>query len=381
MSLIHPNRETGKGRDGFFLVGVLVFCFLLIPVVALLAQSSRAVALGTNSANHQLKLEFLAEGLSDLVASKLSSDPGFLARFEDGSAVGCSFDDMIFTFAMQDHDGKIDLNNAGSELLKAGFRAAGIADDKAELLQRFVEAFRSNTASTDVLRDHPNLPSLKHAPFERIEELNDIVVGLDLPPIDFEPYFTVYKRGGNLEQATAVKSLQAVLEASMDIEEQVAADNKSFDYVDVVVTASSRRPEQGYRLRKTYARLAAAGEVRGLAKSVLSLSGNPDENAGEASQTCEALLGIAKSEVSNAGLPGADAWVLSSPQRGEGGPPFDKLRGRMRGASRVWRPPHRLAMLGTSPRGEKRERAVNARFQQWMLAGDSVEIRGASPDA
>jgi hypothetical protein len=42
-------------------------------------------------------------------------------------------------------------------------------------------------------------------------------------------------------------------------------------------------------------------------------------------------------------------------------------------------PPHRLALLGTSPRGEKRARAARARFQHPFLIRDCSALVGEMP--
>ena len=280
-----------RNRDGFFLVGVLVFLFILIPVIALFAQSSRAVAKSTSAADQRFRIAFLASGLAEALASRLTSDRDLVNRFRSEGAIGCVLGQRLFQFRIGDHDGKIDLNNAGSELLKAGFKAAGLSDDNAETLQQFTEAFRSNASMPDAAQAS-DLPSLKHAPFERIDELNDAISALKLAPIDFGPYFTVYKRAGNLEYDSASASLKAAVDASPEIREQVATDNGSFDYIDVTVDVTQANAGR-FALMNTYMRLAAAGEVRAIASKNLSTGGaavalNPETPTA----TCGALLGI-----------------------------------------------------------------------------------------
>lgn len=288
-----PSNASEKDTDGFFLVGVLAFCFILIPVIATFAQSSKAIARSASGANERFKIEFLAAGLAEALASKLTLDHDLVGSFQAAGSVDCQFQQAVFRFKIQDHDGKIDLNNADSGLLKIGFKAAGLSDEHAGLLQQYTEAFRSNSYSPDAGSALSNLPSLKHAPFERIEELNDAIAALKLAPIDFEPYFTVYKLMGNLEYETAAKPLQAIADASPEIKAQLATDNGSFDYLDVRVDV--RHNGRSYAFLDTFVRLSVAGEVREIARNDLPVEvGMPPLSSLDNSTTCESLLGLGK---------------------------------------------------------------------------------------
>jgi hypothetical protein len=138
-----------------------------------------------------------------------------------------------------------------------------------------------------------NLPTPKHAPFERIEELNDAVASLKLPAIDFEPFFTVYKPAGNLEYPTAAKRLRDIIDASPELQQLAAADNGSFDYIDIAVEAGRENGRQRYVFLDTYARLSVPGEVRRIASKELASDSRTELSGLELnSLPCESLLGV-----------------------------------------------------------------------------------------
>lgn len=288
----NPNRSGDKRNEGFFLVGVLVFCFILIPVIATFAQTSRTAASATDAANEGYKIEFLAAGLTEAFASRLGTDRNFLRQFADYDSISCQFQNLAIRFRLQDHDGKIDLNDASSALLIAGFKAAGVSDQQAQILQQFVEASRSNNSlAPEAAEALSSLASLKHAPFERVEEVNDAIEALKLAPIDLQPFFTIYRRAGDVEYNTAAKSLRDIIDATPQIKDQVSPDNGSFSYLDIVVDAA--RPNGiRYALLKTYVRLTEQGDVREVASKVLH--GDPTEPSAREYRTefCGSLLGL-----------------------------------------------------------------------------------------
>ena len=72
-----------RSKDGFTLIGVLVFCLILIPVCATLAQSSRSLARGVRGGVDAFKRELLAAGLADAVAAKVGSNRTLFDRLNE----------------------------------------------------------------------------------------------------------------------------------------------------------------------------------------------------------------------------------------------------------------------------------------------------------
>lgn len=276
------------GRDGFALVGVLVFCFILIPVCAVLAQSSRNFAHGVRSDVDSFREELLAGGLADAVAARVGSDR---ALFDSLSAKVrfCRLADYAIAVSLRDHDGKIDLNNAASELLIAGFKAAGLNGETAGLLQQFVEASRSNTDTPRDILALVEKVSLKHASFEHVDEMQDVLAALDLPDIDMDAFFTVNRGVANVEESSAAPALREEL-GTLTNQGVVFADNGTFDYVDIVVSLHRLKGSGASTLAKSYRKISPLGDVVDIMTT--RLSQNPTFPAEPPSSECAQMFGF-----------------------------------------------------------------------------------------
>lgn len=247
---IRRMPESNDHREGYSLVAVLVFCLILVPVIAAFAQSSRTLVRRAHSTFERGRLEFLAAGLADAVAFKAADDRAF---YKDVARKGllCRYDDVTAALTIEDHDGKIDINSAGGDLLRAGFRASGMNEHDAESLQQYAEAFRSGQPLPTGMRNVALLPSIKGAAFERVEEVYDAVAALGRPPVDLTNFFTVYRRSGNVEFETASPDLQRVLRNDRAMADFLAEDNGAFEFMDVDIAVRNR---SGLKtgVRKTY---------------------------------------------------------------------------------------------------------------------------------
>lgn len=246
-------------KEGFTLIGVLVFCLILIPVCASLAQASRDFAHGVRDDIDVAKREFLAGGIAEAVAARLGSDKKLLDQLDDGWLT-CSLSGTFVAISARDHDGKIDLNNAASELLIAGFEAMGLDHEKAGLLQQFVEASRSNGAIPREISTLIAKVSLKHAPFEHVDELQDVLSGLEIPMADLDRMFTVDTGVANVEEATAAPELRAKL-STFSSRGIVFEDNGTSDLTDVLVQVKAAADGKGVALSKTYRKISPIGDV------------------------------------------------------------------------------------------------------------------------
>ena len=251
---------AGRDRqDGFTLVGVLVFCLILIPVCASLAQSSRNFAHAARGDVDAFRQEFLAAGIAEAIAARIGSDRSLFDRM-NGKPLVCQFADYQVTASVRDHDGKIDLNNAGSELLIAGFEAAGLDNAKARLLQQYTESSRSNGSIPREISELVAKVSLKHAPFEHVDELQDVLAALDVPAIDMARFFTINRGVANIEGSTVPAELEARLR-TLPNQGVVFEDNDTFDYADIVLDLRSTRTGRGISLVKTYRKVSPMGDV------------------------------------------------------------------------------------------------------------------------
>lgn len=280
-------RMVAGGRDGFTLIGVLVFCLLLIPVCASLARSSRDFAHGVRGDVDGFAQALLVEGLAEAVAARIGSDRELFDRLA-GGPLACAHPGHDFTLFLRDHDGKIDLNNAGSELLLAGFEAAGLDRGRALLLQQFVESSRSNGAVPREISGLVEKIGLKHAPFEHVAEIQDMLAALDVPPVDMDALFTVNRGAANIERSTAAPDLRNRLRTLSD-EGVVFEDNGNFDYVDIVVHARATANGRSLAVGKTYRKISPLGDVIEIQGSRVVIDRLPADSA---RPDCAVLLGI-----------------------------------------------------------------------------------------
>lgn len=275
-------------RDGFTLIGVLVFCLILIPVCASLAQSSRSFAHAARGDADAFRQEFLAGGIAEAIAARVGSDKLLFARM-NGKSLACKLADYQVTASVREHDGKVDLNNAGSELLIAGFEAAGLDREKALLLQQFTEASRSNGSIPREIAELVEKVSLKHAPFEHVDELQDILAALDLPAIDMASFFTINRGVANIEGSTAPNELQAKLR-TLSNQGVVFEDNGTFDYADIVLDLRSTRTGKGVALIKTYRKISPMGDVIEIGS--IQSDGHREAQSASSNASCAQLLGL-----------------------------------------------------------------------------------------
>lgn len=170
------------GRRGLALVAVLWGMTLLALMTASFSTSSRTDVTLTYNALESAKAELLAEaGLHRTILGLLATDEEGKQWRVDGSIYGWRFDGGDIRVSVQDEGGKIDLNAAQNDLLRALFLSAEVDPDLADTLVDSILDFRD----PDDLRHHSGAEDddyaaagLKHdakdGPFDSIEELNQV---------------------------------------------------------------------------------------------------------------------------------------------------------------------------------------------------------------
>jgi hypothetical protein len=277
-----------RDREGFTLASVLVLCIILIPVCASLAQASRNLAVVSSRDLTEAKLEFLAGGIADTLAWTLTSNRNLFDQL-NGRWATCTLGETLVAISIRDHDGTIDLNNASSELLIEGFRAAGLQDEMARLLQQYVEASRSNGQVPRAISALTAKVSLKRAPFEHVDELKDVLAALDSPAIELDPLFTVETGVAGVETATATPALRARLSGRTD-RGVLLGDNGGFDHIDVVLYLRSRSGEKPVGLSKTYRKISSIGDVVTMRRKRLRAEWPPTDEHPQSG--CLGFLGV-----------------------------------------------------------------------------------------
>lgn len=206
------------GRRGIALVSVLWVLTLLALVAAAFLHTTRGEINLTYNLSENARAEALAEaGVHQAIYGLIDPDPERAWRV-DGTPYAWLYGGGEIRAAVQDEGGKIDLNRAEPTLIRALFAALDVAPDEAEALSDAIVDFRD----ADNLRRPQGAEDLdyrrealdwdaKDAPFEAVEELQQ-VIGMT-PPLyrAVAPAVTVHARSRRPHEATAPDLVVAAL--------------------------------------------------------------------------------------------------------------------------------------------------------------------------
>ncbi len=194
-----------KENDGFGLITALMFVLLIAAVMAPLAVVSRTQVLSSAYSSRRTVFELLAPGLSRVLYASYASSP-MIRGWQR-----CERKDEIFYLHIQDQSGLIGLNSASNPLLKNGFLALGYDDADAARFAERVEIFRERGSLGATVNSDPSFFP-KHAPFEHIVELYD-VLGTPAPELErLADVFTVQNRTDSVTVSHASGTLKRQME-------------------------------------------------------------------------------------------------------------------------------------------------------------------------
>jgi general secretion pathway protein K len=210
-----PEEETSNSRSrGIALVAVLWVLSLLAAIAAGFATTMRTETVVARNQIDNAAARALADAGFHRAVVALASEGETLPR--DGTAREWVFAGGTVLVSVQAESGKVDLNGAGAELLVGLFGAAGAAD--AQMLANRVIDFRD--------ADDDSLPGgaedadyrvaglgheSKDRPFERRDELLQ-VLGMTREVYEaVAPAVTVYSRSNGVDPATAPTAALAAL--------------------------------------------------------------------------------------------------------------------------------------------------------------------------
>ncbi len=215
------NAELG----GFALVVVIWGIGLLAVIAATLTTTMSFNARATANMAENARAEALADGavsivVADIVNNLYSSRDGAVTRFGiDGRATLCRFGNAALArVAAQDEGGKIDLNAAPPQLLRALFAGLGTGDDKAAALTAAIldyrdddDAERPRGAEAASYRRAGLAPGPKNGRFETIAELQQVLgVTRELYGA-VEPHVTVDSSRVGIDPRAVAPELAAIL--------------------------------------------------------------------------------------------------------------------------------------------------------------------------
>ncbi|WP_322414107.1 hypothetical protein [Mesorhizobium huakuii] len=186
--------------SGFALVAVLVFLLIVSAITSTFALTAwTRLKIASNETESQ-RLGLLAEGLTNVLAARLSGDGADLDLPLNFEPVSCTVGDLAVVTRLQGHSGLIDLNAADHNLLAQGFASLGTDPEMSNRLAIAVEYSRSG-ASIFAAAAQEKIEvagGFKHAPFEAVAELQDFSGLGSIPLADLYGTFTVNSRRGDL---------------------------------------------------------------------------------------------------------------------------------------------------------------------------------------
>ncbi|MCX7899587.1 MAG: general secretion pathway protein GspK [Methylocystis sp.] len=223
------TRRAAKPRprrraDGFALILVIWGLGVISLLVVSFMTTGRLRLQAANNVAAGAQAIAAVDGVANLVIMRLLAERGSAQALTgaggvnrpvyDGAPYFCAFGDAAMAVSVEDESGKIDLNAAAPEMLKAALLGLGEDARRAEALTAAIVAFRTQREALEHWSsrgpgEKPFAP--KYAPFQTVLEL-DQVEGVD--PQLFKlltPITTVHSRNTGVNPLAAPPALFAAL--------------------------------------------------------------------------------------------------------------------------------------------------------------------------
>ncbi|MBY6242707.1 general secretion pathway protein GspK [Methylosinus sp. Sm6] len=213
-------RSPRPARRGFALLvviwGVGVVTLLIVSFMTTARSRLQAAFNGAGATQTQL----LAEAASNLaIMTLLSEQSSSIANqhpLHDGAPSFCSLAGAAVAVAIEDEEGKVDLNAASEHLLKAMMIGFGVESRDADAIAHAIVEFREQpsneveaSASSSSYSDRPFGP--KRAPFQTALELDQVDRMEPALLRRLLPFVTVHSRSPSVDPKLAPPALFAAL--------------------------------------------------------------------------------------------------------------------------------------------------------------------------
>ena len=221
-------EKTNSTESGFTLIVVLGFLFVVtLMITPFVTQTRNELFIGHTNQTLE-RLEFLANGLVDVLAMRILSsfETSELPFSLNGVEETCRVGGFNIQVKVQDHRGLIDLNTANISLLKLGFQSTGMSDIVAETHAKTVIHLRSpfsGPAPLGVFSTHTNR---RLGRFASALELMDIASTHRLNHRVIARTFTVHTGAGILRTDLAPPPLINALEERVTTGNPLTSDNQ-----------------------------------------------------------------------------------------------------------------------------------------------------------
>ncbi len=204
---------TISNTSGFALIAVI---WLAGMIAALATGFAVKVKLDTILARNLMQLteaQYIADGLTRLTAWRLARDA---AVNVDGTAFTCRYrSGVLARVSVQDQSGLIDLNSMPGEFFAEFFKRLGAPEGDAAKLAKALEDFRdSDDKAEDGLPEPAVYPKYnfgpKNAPFQAIEEIDQLPGMTDALYRSSLPYLTVFSNQAGIAPESAPAFLRSL---------------------------------------------------------------------------------------------------------------------------------------------------------------------------
>jgi general secretion pathway protein K len=238
------GKEENK-ESGFALIVVLSFLMIATAITTPFLISARIDALVSRNNGHGTQDKILLHGFIQVAALRYFE----LYQRQDKPPIkhiNCRLPTGSLKFEFQDHSGLIDLNAASVDLLALGFESLAIAKDDATVLAIQVVHFRSvESARTMTTVDAISRNGYKHALFEHVSELQDLLVPTKIKSEQFDDVFTVHSGTGTIDMTAASSTLLPVLERLAPTERYfLVNDTRRTNAITISITLERKNHQQ-----------------------------------------------------------------------------------------------------------------------------------------
>jgi general secretion pathway protein K len=212
------RTDNRTGERGLVLIGVLwVLLLLSLAALPVMMMGRESAEIARNTTLRSQARAIAEAGINLALVGFLNPQPGVEVPL-DGSVRVSRFAGADVRVAIEDENGKIDINVADVDLLARLFRAAGVTVLDATAYAEAIVDWRGAVASTvaDGFQDADALPqalrySLERYPFASVEALYRVP---GLPPgliARIKGVLTVYSTRGVVDSQTALPLVRAAL--------------------------------------------------------------------------------------------------------------------------------------------------------------------------
>lgn len=218
-----PGARPGAGRCGFALVTTIWGLAIIALLIASFETTARLQLQVAYNLAGATRADFAAEAalgatLMALMAERETTPDANTAQPppHDGVPRLCALDGAAVAVAIEEETGKLDLNGASPNILRAVLVGFGVEARDAEATANAIVAFRAppqdRLPNEQAFGDRPFPP--KHALFQSVLELDQ--VGAMTPQLfaALLPFVTVHSRSAGLDRRAAPPALFAALAGS-----------------------------------------------------------------------------------------------------------------------------------------------------------------------